>query len=73
VLDDQTPREVWIEYEALKSNLARLGSTPEAYERGVNMFAEALGIGVPPEELNAAQRAAQARAIQRHRGSQCEP
>jgi hypothetical protein len=71
LLDDFTPWEVWREKAARKTELYLLGLPDSAYDEAILALADELGLGVPPDELTGAQRAAQARAIEKWRGRPC--
>jgi hypothetical protein len=61
-LDATTPREVWLEYEAMKRVIEKRWSRHRAeldrqQTRALDSAQEQLGCGVPPDQLTDAQRA----------------
>lgn len=72
--DDVTPREVWQEYEHLKARLDReleraLRDLYADRDAALNELAEALGCGVPPEDLSPNQQANQQGAVRKWRSA----
>lgn len=64
LFDDFTPREVWLEYEARKRAIACATVRSDDHNRLVSALVDELGLGINPDSLTAAQRAAQERAIE---------
>ena len=44
LIDETTPREVWVKYEAEKREIRKLGLSPEKYTEMVVKVARRLGI-----------------------------